>query len=156
MFISPASQKPEKMNQSESRIQKETTNYNHHNNWLFLYKPVIDSVFNLSEQLRCSPVRDATKNLLRKETWPGIKRPICCQQRLIPVMHVEKILKEKMPETDIWRPTWRIKRRLGRLIPVGYAAKSSAELTPERGMKQPTVTARPAEYAVSISTDWTS
>ena len=50
MFISPASQKPEKMNQSESRIQKETTNYNHHNNWLFLYKPVIDSVFNLSEQ----------------------------------------------------------------------------------------------------------
>jgi len=32
MFISPASQKPEKMNQSESRIQKETTNYNHHNN----------------------------------------------------------------------------------------------------------------------------
>ena len=33
MFISPASQKPEKMNQSESRIQKETTNYNHHNNW---------------------------------------------------------------------------------------------------------------------------
>jgi hypothetical protein len=30
-FISPTSQKPGKMNQSESRIQKETTNYNHRN-----------------------------------------------------------------------------------------------------------------------------
>ena len=34
-FISPTSQKPGKMNKSESRIQKETTNYNHRNNWPF-------------------------------------------------------------------------------------------------------------------------
>jgi hypothetical protein len=31
-FISPTSQKQGKMYQSESRIQKETTNYNHRNN----------------------------------------------------------------------------------------------------------------------------
>jgi hypothetical protein len=40
------------MNQPDSSFQKWTTNYSHRNNGLFLYKPVIDSIFILSEQLR--------------------------------------------------------------------------------------------------------
>ena len=52
-------------------------------------------------------------------------------------MYVENILTEKMPETDIWKPMLILRRA----IPVGYAAKSSAELTTETDTKRPTATA---------------
>ena len=44
----------------------------------------------------------------------------------------------------IWKPTWRIQRRLGRPTAAVSVTKCSAELTPGRGMKRPTATAWPA------------
>ena len=61
-----------------------------------------------------------------------------------PVRNAAKYLQRREALPDLKRPM----QIPHRPIPVGYAAKSSAEQTPETDMKRPTTTAWPAAYAI--------